>query len=391
MKKIGKFLMMFALLSFVFTSCNDDDNDDPIDVSKDGAYVAGAAVGSIDVKFDQALVEGASFSSYERTGMHEVYFYCVAGALEFKVIKDGAATVYGPENVNDVTLDGSDSQIIGTFKTGTLAAGKTPINIETEGFYHLIYDETSMNFWVIPVLKWEWVYDDTELETGAASAEKVEWTKTDVKFSTHQSKLRYNDGWKIITDVPILPEHAELTDGDFVVIFTNLGFNDQDALEPGAGNGDVEKGVYTITLTWTPAQKFVIDLNKTSDVENTDYSEYLLGFIGNGIMVSDTAWGWGDLSYENQTPTKDGEIYTWTWNSVKVAANGDQENSWKFRKDNAWDFTLGFNDVTMSGSAAGDFFAGSGDGNFGVAEEGEYDFVLTVNADNDSWTLGATK
>jgi hypothetical protein len=113
--------------------------------------------------------------------------------------------------------------------------------------------------------------------------------------------------------------------------------------------------------------------------------------IGNGVMSGDTAWGWGDLSYENQTPTVDGEVYTWNWESVTIAANGDSENSWKFRKDNAWDFTLGFNDVTMSGTAAADFFAGSSDGNFGVAEEKAYDFVLSVNAEDDSWTLGVAE
>lgn len=388
MKKILSLLMALAMISIAFTSCDDDDEGGDIIVSKDGVYISGAATGSIDVKFDDALVEGASYSSYERAGMYEIYYYLVAGELEIKSITDGVETIYGPASSEEVTLDGTDAdQITATFTTGTMASGSTVYSITEDGFYHVLFDETSLRFWVVPVLKWEWVYDDVELDMSAgASAAGVTWTKTDVKFPTHQSKVRYDDGWKVVTDLPILPENDELTDNDYVIFFTNLGFNDDGTLEPGAGYTDVEKGMYDITLSWTPAQKFTITLNKTGDVQNTDYSGYTLGMIGNGIVVADTNWGWSS-SYQNQTPTQDGEIYTWEWDNVTIAANGSQEYSWKFREGDAWDFTLGYNDVTLTGGAAADFFAGSSDGNFGVAEQSAYDFILIVDADDDSWTL----
>jgi len=389
MKKILNILMLFTLLgSVLLIGCKDNESTGDIDVSKDGVYITGVAAGGIDIKLKDAYVEGASFQSYKRAGMYELYIYLVAGELGIKIIAEDVETNYGPASaLADSVMDGSGDQIIGTYKSGKLAANATAYSIPKNGFYQIVFDETSAMLWVVPVEKWEWVYDDTELATVSADAQKVVWEKTGVKFSSHQSKYRHSDGWKIVTEVPILAENEELTDGEYVIFFTNLGFNDEGLLESGAGNREIEKGVYTINLTWTIAEGFTSTLTKTGDVQNTDYSTYLLGFIGNGVSVADTSWGWGDLSYENKTPQKDGEIYTYTWNNVTIAANGNQEYSFKFRKDNAWDFTLGFNDVTMAGSAAADFFSGSGDGNFGVAEKKAYNFVLSVDADTDKWTL----
>ncbi len=390
MKKVVKLSMFLALFALIFTSCKDDNEGGGITVSQDGVYISGVAAGDIDVKFGECMVEGASFSSYSRSGMYELYYYLVAGDLEVKIIADDVETIYGPESaLADSVMDGSDDQIVGTYQSGVVAAGSSAHPITEDGFYQIVFDETSMMLWVIPANKWEWNYSNTTLEMQAgASTESVSWELSDVTFATHSSKYRHSDGWKVLTTVPILAENEDLTDGETVIIFTNLGFNDSEALESGAGNTEVEKGIYTINLSWSAAEGFVHTMTKTGDVQNTDYSAYTMGLIGNGVIEADTAWGWS-MSYQNQTPVKDGEIYTWTWTDITLAANGDLENSWKFREGDAWDFTVGYNDVTMSGSAASDFFAGSGDGNFGVATEATYDLELSVDADTDSWTLSA--
>ena len=387
MKKMQKLFLLLGIISLAFVSCEDDGDGGKIDVSKDGAYVSGAAVGGIDVKLADGYVEGSNFAAYAREGLYETYFYCSAGDLEFKIIADDQETLYGPSATPEATvLDGSDDQISGTMWTGELASGKAALAISEDGFYHIMFDETSMRYWVVKIDSWEWVAGPIELELQAnPSAEEVIYSATNVRMATGASKIRYNNGWKILTDVAVLTENEDKTDNDEIILFTNFGNNEDGILMPGGGNIDITKGVYTISVSWTPATGIALDLNKTADVENTDYSTHMMGFIGSAVMVADTSWGWNH-TFNKKEPAKNGEIYTWSWDGIEISdtTNG---NAWKIREGDNWDFSLGYDNVTMSGTAAADFF--SRDGNFGVANRKTYNFDLQVNADDDSWTLTA--
>ncbi|RLD53426.1 MAG: hypothetical protein DRJ05_16495, partial [Bacteroidetes bacterium] len=101
-----------------------------------------------------------------------------------------------------------------------------------------------------------------------------------------------------------------------------------------------------------------------------------LGLVGDGLMVNGAQHNW-DVTILLQTPLVENVTnYTWTYSNVEVTTSG----SFMIREGQTWDnLILGYNDVTMAGSAASDF-DGNGDGNFYPLVDGNYDMVLFIDA-----------
>ncbi|MEZ5070120.1 MAG: hypothetical protein R2751_03900 [Bacteroidales bacterium] len=150
----------------------------------------------------------------------------------------------------------------------------------------------------------------------------------------------------------------------------------------GANISNETAGVYTATMTWTLGDDFVATLVKTGDVPLTDYSDYEVGLIGDGVWAeADTAWGWGS-TYDKVLPAVDGTNYSWSWDNVEVHNSG----SFKIRQGDDWNgLNLGFGNVTMAGTSAGDF--SDADGNIKVAADGFFNMVLSVDADGGDFIL----
>jgi hypothetical protein len=397
MKKNLFYLMMLFVGLTVIVSCNDDD-DEPkvIDNPIYGMQILGTATGGeiLLIDEDQMVEPTSDFATKEyRDGMMYGIYYLSAGEFSIVNVSVEGEMSYGVSNV-EVIQQTAEAGREFSFSRGSLVAeGTGTYTVAEEGLYYIITDETSSTFWVMKINSFEIssTNDEATMTSGSTAGAVFELTDTDLRGAY---KVRMNSGWKIIADdIPYggteFPDDGIRPLISFGGSLDNLTFDGSDiAFEP------IPLHLTNFTFTWDPETKGIAGITGvTSDAgekEPTDYSDYLLGFIGNAVIEADTSWGWGDLSYENKLPVKDGYMYTWTWNDVSLADTVGGR-TWKFRKDNAWTFTLGINGVRMSGSSAGDFFSGSDDGNFGIETAAVYDMILEVDATSDSWTLYVAK
>ncbi|HAN17415.1 MAG: hypothetical protein A2X13_09035 [Bacteroidetes bacterium GWC2_33_15] len=384
-------LVLAALLTFTACSDDDDDNDDDT-IVLDGTYISGTATGGESFIIDaKQMVEPSSDfeTKVERDGMMYGIHYLTAGTLMFKEVAGDAKISYGVSDVATTTQTEETGEPF-DFQRGNLVEdGTTEFTVTEAGLYYIITDKTSSTFWVMKINSFEIssTTDEATMVSGSTEGAVFELSGTDLRGSY---KVRINTGWKIIADdIPFggtdFPEDGIRPITSFGGSLSALTFDGSDiAFTP------LPLHLTDFTFTWDPSIKGIAGITGTTTDAGerlpTDYSDYLIGFIGNAVMEADTSWGWGNLSYENLLPVKNGYIYTWTWSDVSIADTTDGR-TWKFRKDNAWSFTLGFNNVTMSGSSAADFFAGSDDGNFGVATSKVYDMILEVDATSDTWKL----
>ncbi len=390
---------------FAFTSCGDDegDNPNPGEIIEDGIYVTGAAAGSETLTSDYLM--GAGFNEAKenasRAGMYEKYL-ALEGGKEFSLLlyKAGEKTNYGATLAEDSLKGEGDQPNIAVWKGNLVTGENAPaMTVKESGLYHIVLDlneadDLSSAMIVIAPVEWgvrgamnSWGFNTLTAPTFNNKTMTYTWSG-DVSNSG-DFKFAYGNGWKI-----------QLDQAGEVKANTNLG-NDAEEdgkeytkLKPGGKNIAIGKGTYTISLTWTLKGGAIVNsyeakIEKTADLPNTDYSDYSMGLIGNAIWQADkNDWNNWDVDVLPSKPAVDGDIYTWTYDNVKIRAKGDG-NSFKFRKDATWDLTVGFNNVTMAGSLKDDFVSGSDDGNFAVNAEKSYKLILEVNADGDLWTLSA--
>lgn len=395
-KNLFYLMMLFVALGFM-VSCNDDDDDpDVIDNPVYGMQINGTATGgkAFAINTKQMVEPTSDFATkQERDGMYYSIYYLTAGEFSFIDVKVDSEVTYGISDVAETTQTAEADNAF-TFSRGNLVVNGTEnFNIVSDGLYYIITDETSATFWVMKINGFliSSITDEATMVSVSSTGAVFEILGADVRG---EFKVKINSAWKIIADDILyggteFPEDGIRPIISFGGTLNALTFDGSEIpFTPIAGH------LTDFTFTWDPSKKGITGVTITTadagEKVPTDYSDYLLGFIGNAVIVADTSWGWGNLSYENKLPIKDGLIYTWTWTNVSIA-DSTEGRTWKFRKDNAWTFTLGIEDVTMSGSAASDFFSGSSDGNFGIGTSKIYDMVLTVDADNDSWTLGVAE
>ncbi|MDX9696061.1 MAG: SusF/SusE family outer membrane protein [Bacteroidales bacterium] len=394
-KNLFYFMMLFVALGFM-VSCDDDDDPEVIDNPVYGMQVIGTATDGKALVIDKSQMVEPS-SSWEvksvREGMYYGIYYLTAGELSFKEVTATSEVIYGISEVAETTQT-AEAENAFTFSRGNLVVdGTETFNIASEGLYYIMTDKTSETFWVMKINSFliSTIEDEATMVSGSAAGAVYEILGADVRG---EFKVKINSAWKIIADDILYGGTEYPEDGIRPIIsfggaLNALTFDGSEIpFTPIAGH------LTDFTFNWDPSKKGIAGITITTadagEKVPTDYSDYLLGFIGNAVTVADTSWGWGNESYENKLPTKDGLLYTWTWTNVSIA-DTTGGRTWKFRKDNAWTFTLGFENVTMSGSASSDFFKASNDGNFGIGTSKVYDMILTVNADNDVWTLGVAE
>ena len=385
-------MMLIVGIGLTVSCSKDDSTPKVIDNPTYGMQISGTATGGEAYVIDalQMVEPTSDFNTKElRDGMYYGIYYLSAGDFSFKEVTLDGEVTYGMSDVAETTQSDQAGNPF-TFSRGTLVSGGTgTFSVTTEGLYYIITDATSATFWVMKInsIEISATNDEATMTSGSTAGAVFELSGTDLRGAY---KVRLNTAWKIIADdIPYggadFPNDGIRPDISFGGSLDNLTFDGSDiAFTP------IPLHLTDFTFTWDPSKKGIAGLTgATTDAgerQPTDYSSYLLGLIGNGVMNADTSWGWGDVSYENQLPTKNGYIYTWTWSGVSIA-DTTGGRTWKFRKDNAWSFTLGYTSVSMSGTAGYYFFSGSDDGNFGTDSANVYDMKLQVDATSDKWTL----
>lgn len=378
-------LMVLAMVAMVtMVSCEDDPDPDPNPdpTVNNGYYIMGSGTGLSELISDGIMttakneVDQANLSS-----LLELYVAVSAGTDGFNIVKvvSGEETILGPgSDFAAVAVDALDGEEPSEgLQRGSYVASETAFTVPENGLYHIVLDNANE---VLAIAKVEWGLigaaapngwgGSTPLGEPAFDLNVMEFSSTDVNMTTGEFKYRYSNGWKIFV-------------ADGVRVNTNFG-GAVDALEAGGDNINNEvAGVYTATLKWELGEGTTATLVKTGDASLVDYSAYEVGLIGDGVIDSDTVWGWG-ATYNKVTPAVDGTNYSWAWSATTVSDTA----SFKIRQGEDWDgLNLGFSNVTMAGASAADF--SDDGGNFKASNAGTYDFALSVDAAVGDFTLTA--
>ena len=167
------------------------------------------------------------------------------------------------------------------------------------------------------------------------------------------------------------------------------------ACAAGSGNSTIgAAGTYDVYLAQSLDKFYVMTPGKTpadageAEVVVVDYSDCQLELVGSGVAdqegaTPDTAGEWGNvLTASNEgKPSKEADVYTWTWSNVQLSADG-----WKIRTLNAAasggvsNFDLGDGAVDKDASSG---VKDSSDGNIYV-EAGSYNITLVIDAAADT-------
>ena len=405
MKKICLLLSAMVIGLFAFTSCDDENDGGSSAVVYDGIYVIGDATGSTEFDSDYRMGAGTNEAddNAARAGMYEKYVALEANKdFSLALYTAGEITYYGASLTAD-SLDGDNEPSIVAFK-GSLVIGESApmMSVATSGLYHIVLDlnlsdDLSSAMIVVAPVEWGvhgamngWGF--TALDAPAFNQETMTYTWSDTVFNGGQFKFAYGNGWKI-----------ELDQAGLVKANTNLG---NDATEDGADfvgplqggkNFAIAKGVYDITLVWTLkggsiANSYSISINQTATLPNTDWSAVKFDAVGSGVSADNTAsvadayWTWGQMLFADGDglPTKNGEVYTYTWSNVVLEADG-----FKIRQLNATydgvesDQGYGIVDATNSSTNIVD-----DGGDIKNTVKGTYNMTLVIDAANgDAKTL----
>ncbi len=390
-------VLVLALSVGFMTSCGDDDDDDTDDVIVlDGLYIKGGATAYTDLNAKAMMkVTRNEVNQEERSSLYELYIPLKAGSGGFSIVKVAGATqtVYGPASdfadVAEADVTGDEPHGV-TFKRGGVATTTTTFTVAADGFYHVVIDMELMKAVIVPV-HWGMIGaatpggwpTSTQMTESAFNATTMSWTISDMELQKADWKFRYSNGWKVILDADV-----DLG-GGVVGVKVNSNFGGAiDALVPGGGNiNNATAGVYTCTMTYTLGTGYAVTLTKTGDLPLNDYTNHNMGLVGDGVYNGANVHDW-NTTIMKHLPTVSGTVYTWTYNDVKVNSAG----SFKIRQNDDWNgFIIGYPQVTMAGDGAAEFGTNP-DGNFVPSvNDAVYDFVFTVDASTETYTLTATK
>ena len=386
MKSFRFLFLGLMTLSIVLVGCKDDDPANPVDVIEDGIYLVGSNVASEKIEVESRMQPGwieKGFDAELKSGLYQqVLFISATGTFNIVEVKGDTQTTYGATTTVDPEISWAFS--------GDVVQDGSGISVAENGLYfvYLDFQAASKKIYILKSNEIGLIGDgvgsgseDIALpKKGAAfSKTECEWEKTGVTFYNNWWKVRKVGEWKYVI--------AE----DFVVL-TNLG-GDFDNLFPGGPNlPNVPRGIYTVNLRYEYGEGFKMTTTKTGDVAIDNYTDCELELIGSGIDESnpgaqpDEYWGgWGFVVSAGK-PVKTENVYTWTWNSVILKAEG-----FKIRTLNAAasgginGFDLGFGAVENSPSVVND------EGNLKVSEAGNYKIVVTIDAEADTKKIVVTK
>jgi len=413
--KTLKFLSLcLVALSLIFASCESDKPAPPNfdDVLEDGLYIIGSATSNEEPAAKAVMEQGLNESDDNNavSGLWDKYIALEANKSFYITKKSGVNLVnYGAGELETVVTDGADYTISGAnVIVGTYANGAAAFTVPESGLYQVVVYEPESKVIIIPV-KWQTnnMGEPYELVASDFNKESMTFTLTDVEVKNNNFKFKNHDGWKypVTPDIMINCNYGAFKDAEgntvafnFTGVENNLGVGGSDIAVPSAN-----RGVYTVELKWTLAEKnsHTAKLTKTGDVV-LEYPETMY-MIGQDFG----AWDWNDETIAELIPVNGIEGAFWCVRYFTA------ENGFKWCATKAWsgDFdslseSIGF--TTSGGNAfvptdglyvvymdmAGDRIAiepatvyGMGDA-FGGWDSGQYPF--TINGDKMSITTSAS-
>lgn len=404
MKNISFFkycmLIMAAIAMISFTACSDDDeNGEPDDngngdvLVEDGFYIKGDGTVLTDLNFLGLMkVTRNEFTQTNRLALLELYIAVEEGAEGFNIVEvSGAETfVYGPGADFELVpeADRITDEPRGDFWRGSYVETNDPFTVPESGLYHVVIDKQYEVVIVAHVEYWGLIggatpggwADDTKMEPEAFDLEQITFKVEDAGMALGEFKFRYAGGWKII-----------VVEDEDILVNANFGTS-IDELVPGGGNIQNEtSGLYDFEMIWSLADGYSVNMERTGDLPKTDWTGVELDMVGDGVsddnadaIPDPSAWNWGNVIYPDPNePDVDGDLYTWTWDSVILEA----DEGFKIRTKNGEappvggaNFDVGFDAVDTDASSDN---VADNSGNISVTVKGEYKVVIVIDADDE--------
>ncbi|TRX71581.1 hypothetical protein [Carboxylicivirga sp. M1479] len=408
--KMFKFFGLLLAFAVAFTACNDDDDnggpEEPL--VEDGVYLvapgSAADVAKSAGKFVQASNENDMDT--DRPSLMEIYMP-IEGGTTFTIYEVAGATktTYGSADITavDKTADGENSdQPASDFWRGTLSADAAALTIAESGMYHIFLDKATMK---VGYAKAEWgaigsAWPDgwgssTAFTEGAFDKEMMTWTISDVVVKASDWKFRYSNAWKAFLDYET--ETSPSKNG--VAVNTNFG-GTLDNLEAGASNIVTDEGgMYDMTLTWELGSGYSAVATRTGDLPLTDWSAVAWDAVGTAVSLDnpnaaddESGWNWGNVLVADNSglPTKNGDVYTYTWAGMVIEKEyddpsddpdqGAQAASFKLRVKDGAGIDVGYDKLDVDASSTKVVDAGN---NLSVSEKGTFTITLTIDAGNE--------
>ena len=394
--KISWLVMLAVLVGFSSCGKNDDNDDDPV-IILDGIYVKGDATASADFSEKQMMkVTRNEVTQEDRANLYELYIPLKSGKT-FSIVKVAGSTqtTYGPDADFATVATPTNDEPKVPFKRGTLKETATTFSVDADGFYHVVIDMEVMKVVVAPV-HWGVIGaatpggwgGSTDMTESAFDANTMSWTITGMELRGGDWKFRYSNGWKIELDTAL-----DIGNGNKgVKVNTNFG-GAVDALVAGGANiVNSDPGVYDITISYTLGTGYTATATKTGALPLTNWTGVKCDAVGTGVSGDNTSaipdpsgWGWGNklLADNNGEPTKNGDVYTWTWTNIVLEAN----EGFKVRTENGVapttggaNFDAGLEAVDHANSSSNVNSATTG--NLEVSVKGTYTITLEIDAAN---------
>lgn len=340
----------------------------------------------------------------ENKNLLECYVYLPLSELGFSIVNitDGVENCFEPtasvqEVKEQLFYEPSPKK---NFFRGEYISGLKPFAVSEEGLYYIAVDISShwmvcspiktFNIlgsaipggWEPKVLNELTPIFSSDKQSAVFSIDMLEVRKGFFKF-------RATDGWKITVD--------SITSNDCwnkgSKVYVNFGGEIGNLTLGGTNIESKYNGVYSVKLFWISGSSPSVTFSKIMEIPQIDYTYHKIGIIGdaynepNGIR-SQWRTNWGGLA-ETLVPAKEGLVYTWTFNGVKLFNNGH----FKLRQGSDWTgLMFDYSDITSwSGNAVNDFR--NMDGEFVVVNEGSavYNFVFKIDAETNKMTLQVDK
>lgn len=364
-----------AVFGMMFTSCKKKDSGVNLDdVVENGFSVVGPATAVLDMNADNAKLAlmGAGINEYDkkaRAGLYEKYV-ALEGGQEFELVYNdgGNVTHYGADLELGDPYDVENGITIQVYK-GVMVENQK-MSVPVTGFYHIALDLNVNNDLpdktiIVSPVEWE-LSDGTMMTPSEFNKTSMTWTIDEKEYqSASKYKYRWGNGWKI-----------KVTPAADVNIETNLG----EGMKSGAADIKISRGVHKFVLTWNLTggaieKGFKQDVTLVRALPAADYSNSVIGLVGDAVdeqagAEADAVWpGWvGSRFFSMGTPTKEGDVYTWTADIKLLGGKG-----FKVRSESSEEINIGDGPDQ--------------DKNFTVGGNGTYKVTVVIDANTDERTV----
>lgn len=408
MKKLIYLLLAALLLAtpLLFTSC-DDGGEDPKELlpKLDGFYVFGTntvAETAVEpaARMKRAILDHGKAPNVENEdGVYGKFMYIGAGAeIKFAEVTGEEGVVYGATDGGSIDngLDVGNVPIDDNVIHGTLLEDGPAIQVASEGLYY-VFANANTGLFVIMRVKANMIGDatpgqwetGTELPQKSVNKDSAVFEKTELTLKGESGyRYRFNNGWHVYQEENVTTTMSSLGVLSYADSWA-AGVNDIGFFLDNAPHQ--QTGIFTVKLKYDAATDEWSEKKTRTGNVLVNYSEHSMAIIGDatdgGSFNGDGTGGFGA-----DTPVKDGNIYTWTWNDVTLI----QDKEFIFLQNATWGgLQIDYAGAAVSGDAitAGDIIdatAAPVSGpyhNFHVINGGHYDITLVINAETDGRTI----